>query len=299
MNVLQAPEEYLRRLDLKTARRLEGILQGDYRTHLRGVGLDLADLREYQYHDDVRHMDWNVTARLQIPHVRTFLEDRELTAWILLDISSSLDFRSATISKHSLAAEFMALISRFLTSHGNSVGAMLFSDRVDYVVPPRSSRKQTLVLLDSLVRHSDSPRPRRTNLARSLGEAALMIRRRSLIFLVSDFVSSSGWETQLSKLAYRHDVIAVHLIDPMEGRLPDLGLLTFEDAETGEQVFVDTHDPGFRRRYARAAEQSEDDLRASFETAGVDAMQLSTEDDIIDGLLRFADLRKLRLARHS
>ena len=291
---LQTPETILRRLDLKVARRLEGLLQGDHRSGFRGQGLDLADLREYQYHDDVRHMDWNVTARLQIPHVREYLEDREITAWFLLDMSPSIEFESVSVSKRAVLVEFTAMVCRLLAGKGNRTGAILFSNRVERMIPARGGRRQLLILLDALTRHRNVRGPQATDLKKVLSDAAGLIKRRSLIFIVSDFICAPGWEKPLGQLANRHDVIAVRLSDPLEMRLPDLGLLTFQDAESGEQVFVDTHDKSFRGRFAAAAEAREDQLRAAFQSAGVDTLELSTEDDVADAVLRFADMRKHR-----
>jgi uncharacterized protein (DUF58 family) len=290
----QTPEAILRRLDLKVARRLEGLLQGDHNTLFRGQGLDLADLREYQYHDDVRHMDWNVTARLQIPHVREYLEDREITAWFLLDMSPSIDFESVSVSKRAVLAEFTTLVCRLLAGKGNRVGALLFSGKVEQVIPARGGRRQLLQILDALTRHR--VKAQATDLKQALDDATRLIRRRSLIFIVSDFISTPGWEKPLGLLASRHDVIAVKLTDPLEMRLPDLGLLTFQDAESGEQLFVDTHDRGFRGRFAALADAHAADVQKIFETAGVDALELSTEDDVTDAVLRFADMRKHRFA---
>ncbi len=299
MTAPPTPEAVLHRLDLKIARRLEGLLQGDHKSLFRGQGLDLADLREYQYHDDVRHMDWNVTARLQIPHVREYLEDREITAWFLLDMSPSIDFQSVSVSKRAVLAEFTSLMCRFLAGKGNRAGALLFSGGVERMIPARGGRQQFLVLLDALTRYRNPKGAKGTDLKRVLGDAARMIRRRSLIFIVSDFISPPGWEKPLSQLASRHDVIAVRLTDPLEMRLPDLGLLTFQDAENGEQLFVDTHDRNFRARFAAAAEAKEEALLGAFQSAGVDALELSTEDDIADAVLRFADMRRLRFAKNS
>ena len=292
---LQTPETILRRLDLRIARRLEGLLQGDYRSSHRGQGLDLADLREYQFHDDVRHMDWNVTARLNVPHVREFLEDREITAWFLLDMSPSLEFESVSVSKRAVMVEFTALVCRLLAGKGNRTGAVLFSGEVEKFIPARGGRRQLLILLDALTRYRDSKGAKRTtDLKRVFTDAATIIKRRSLIFVVSDFITAPGWEKPLGMLAARHDVVAVRLSDPLEMRLPDLGLLTFQDAESGEQVFVDTHDPGFRRRFAAIAEEREEALHAAFDRCGVDSLELSTEDDLVDAVLRFADMRKQR-----
>jgi uncharacterized protein (DUF58 family) len=289
----QASEALLARLDLTIARRLEGLLQGDHKSPFRGAGLDLADLREYQFHDDVRRIDWNVTARTQIPHVREYIEDREVTAWFLLDMSPSIDFESVSVSKRAVLAEFTGLMCRFLARRGNRVGALLFSGGVDRQIPARGGRRQTHVILDALVRYR-ATRPEATDLARALADTARMVRRRALIFVVSDFITPEGWQKPMGQLAARHDVVAVRLVDPFEVRMPNLGLITFQDSETGEQLFVDTHDPGFRRRFADAAAAREDALRATFDAAGIDAVEISTEDDVADAVLRFADMRKHR-----
>jgi uncharacterized protein (DUF58 family) len=290
----RTPENILRRLEWTVIRRLDGLLHGDYRTLFRGAGLDLADLREYQYHDDVRHIDWNVTARLQSPYVREYNEEREVAAWFLLDLSPSVDFGSKQVRKKALAIEFVAVLSRLLTRHGNRVAAMLYGGEVDTVIPARSDRRHVLHIMHAM---SERPTPATTT-ATDLGELLRMgyqmLRRRSLVFLVSDFVSVPGWAQPLAHLAQRHEVVAVRLYDPLEMEMPDLGMLVIQDSETGEQIFVDTHDRGFRRRFAQAAKRREAELRKSLANAGVDALELSTGDDLVDAILRFADLRKRR-----
>ena len=288
------PEALLRKLEWTVIRRLDGLLHGDYRTLFRGFGLDLADLREYQYHDDVRRIDWNVTARLQTPYVREYNEDREVTAWFLLDLSPSIDFGSRELKKRAVSVEFVTVLARLLTRHGNRVGAMLYADRVDTVIPPRAGRRHVLHLLDAMLRRPERTASGETNLAALLRPALQSAGRRSLVFVVSDFISAPGWEKPLAQLARRHEVVAVRLHDPLERELPDLGLMLMQDSETGEQLFVDTHDRGFRRRFINAAARREGAIRAGFRDAGVDALELSTDADLVDALLRFADLRKRR-----
>ena len=288
------PERLLERLDWTVIRRLDGLLQGDYRTLFRGFGLDLADLREYQYHDDVRYIDWNVTARLSTPYVREYHEDREVTAWFLLDLSPSVDFGSEQVKKQSVSIDFVTVIARLLTRHGNRVGAMFYGERLDTVIPARSGRRHVLHILNRMLTRPPLPQASATNLQEFLRAAADVLRRRSLIFIVSDFISAPGWAKPLAQLARRHEIVAVRLYDPLEMELPDLGLFVIQDAETGEQVFVDSHDRGFRKRFAAAAERREKELRGAFRQAGVDALELCTDDDLVDSILRFADLRKRR-----
>jgi uncharacterized protein (DUF58 family) len=286
-------ENILRRLEWTVIRRLDGLLHGDYRTLFRGFGLDLADLREYQYHDDVRYIDWNVTARLQTPYVRVYNEDREVTAWFLLDLSPSVDFGS-NVKKRSVSTEFITLLMRLLTRHGNRVGALFYDDKVDTVIPARSGRRHVLDILHRVLSRPERSRSAETDLRDCFQTASRVMQRRSLVFIVSDFISAPGWAKPLAHLALRHEVVAVRLYDPLEMELPDLGLLVMQDAETGEQLFVDTHDRAFRRRFAAAAERRETEVRAAFSQAGVDTLELSTDDDLVDAILRFADLRKRR-----
>ncbi|GAC1532864.1 MAG: DUF58 domain-containing protein [Ramlibacter sp.] len=287
-------ENVLRRLEWTVIRRLDGLLQGDYRTLMRGAGLDLADLREYQHQDDVRHIDWNVTARTGVPHVRVFTEDREMAAWFLLDLSPSVDFGSGVQRKRNVSADFVAVMARMLTRHGNRVGALLYGSGVDTVIPTRGGRRHVLHLLQAIGSRPQAREAGTTQLRDLLESAASLIRRRSTVFVVSDFISGPGWERSLGLLAQRHEVVAVRLLDPLELQLPDLGLLTLRDAETGEQVLVDTHDAGFRRRFARVAAQRESELRQALVRAGVDALELSTDADLVDAMVRFIEMRKRR-----
>ena len=289
------PEHLLRRLEWTVIRRLDGLLQGDYRTFMRGAGLDLADLREYQHGDDVRHIDWNVTARLQTPHVREYTEDREITAWFLLDLSASVDFGSADVRKRTVAAQFVALMARLLTRHGNRIGAVLYGTGVDEVIRPGTGRRHVLHLMQRIVQRPEKTSAGETRLSDLLHAAGNLLQRRSTVFIVSDFISAPGWEQVLGPLAQRHEATAIRLSDPLESELPDLGYLLLEDAESGEQLLVDTHDAGFRKRLAELAAQRETALRQSLALAGVDTLELSTDDDLFEAVLRFTDMRKRRL----
>jgi len=296
------PDQLLRRLEWTVLKRLDGLLQGDYRTLWRGTGLDLADLREYQHADDVRHIDWNVTARLQVPHVRQYTEDRELTAWFLLDLTGSIDFGSDQRTKLHVSEAFVTVLARMLTRHGNRVGAVLYGrtqpnrpKQPIAVLPPGVGRVHVLNLLTRLREPGAPQKGAQTVLADLLRAAEGLIKRRSLVFVVSDFISEPGWGDALGRLARRHEVLAVRLYDPLEMQLPDVGLVTIEDAESGEQLFVDTHEPGFRERFEALAGQHEQQLRDSLAQAGVDTLELATDDDLLAALLRFVALRRTRL----
>jgi uncharacterized protein (DUF58 family) len=296
------PDRLLRRLEWTVIRRLDGLLQGDYRTLFRGFGLDLADLREYSPQDDVRHIDWNVTARLQVPHVREFQEDRQVDAWFLLDLSGSIDFGSSGIRKRTLSAEFTGVVARLLTRYGNRVGAFLYRGALDSaeltrVIPARGGRRHVLHVLHSIGKvgpEASAVAGNATDLSQLIRHAQQAIPRRSVVFVVSDFISTGEWANALDLLARRHEVVAVRLFDPLEMTLPDLGLIMMQDAESGEQLLVDTHDKGFRRRFAAAAEAREVKLRDTLSRLGIDCLELTTGEPLDAALLRFVDARKRR-----
>jgi uncharacterized protein (DUF58 family) len=290
-----APERILHRLDWQVIRRLDGLMQGDYRSLFYGYGVDFADLREYQPEDDIRYIDWNVSARMDSLYVRQYVEEREVTAWFLLDLSPSMDFGTTGHLKRGLLVDFVATIARLLTRHGNRVGAMFYSgNAVEQVIPARGGRIQVLRVINDLLRQPPLGRTPFTDLAPLLQKGLRAIKRRSLVFIVSDFICAPGWEKPLTLLQRHHEVIAVRLWDPREIELPDVGPIIMEDAETGEQLYVDTHDPGFRQRFSEAARQRESALAETFKRAGIDLLPLSTGDDLVRSIVRFAALRQNR-----
>lgn len=291
-NSAPTPERILLRLDWNVIRRLDGLLQGDYRTLFYGFGVDFADLREYQPEDDIRYIDWNVTARMDSPYVRQYHEDREITAWFLLDMSPSVDFGTVGREKRAMLIDTVTVLARLLTRHGNRVGAMLFGNGIQRTVPARSGRIQVLRLVNDMLRQPRLQKAPFTNLKSFFEGALFSIKRRSLIFVVSDFISEPGWERSLSLLNQRHEVIAVRLFDPRELDLPDVGMVMLEDSETGGQLFVDTHDKKFRKRFADAALKRERELSESFQRAGVDVLPLSTETDLVHAIVKFAKQRQ-------
>jgi len=289
---VSTPERILQRLDWQVIRRLDGLLQGDYRTLFYGYGVDFADLREYQPHDDIRYIDWNVTARMNSPYVRQYLEDREITAWFLLDLSPSVDFGTGQSLKRTVLIDFVTTLARLLTRHGNRVGAIFYGSRVERIIPARGGRIQVLRLTNDLLKQPLLPRAPFTNLTPLLESGLYSLKRRCLVFVISDFICAPGWERTLNLLNRRHEVLTVRLWDPRETELPDMGMVVMEDAETGEQIFVDTHDRKFRQRFEEAAWQREADLAQAFKQAGVEALALSTEDDLVQAIVRFASLRR-------
>ena len=288
------PERVLQRLDWQVIRRLDGLLQGDYRSLFYGYGVDFADLREYQPEDDVRYIDWNVTARMDTPYVRQYVEDREITAWFLLDLSPSVDFGTVQNQKRTVLVDFVTTFARLLTRHGNRVGAVFYGNKVERTIPARGGRNQVLRITHDLLNQPRLPSAPFTNLTPLIDSGLNAIKGRSLVFVVSDFISEPGWERSLKLLNQRHEVLAIRLFDPREIDLPDIGLIIMEDAETGEQLYVDTHDKKFRQRFNAAAQEREKSLAEIFKRTGVDILALSTEDDLVRSIVRFANLRQQR-----
>ena len=287
------PERILHRLDWKVIRRLDGYLQGDYRSLFYGSGVDFADLREYQPEDDIRYIDWNVSARMNTPYVRKYVEDREVIAWFLLDLSPSVDFGRVDNQKRTVLIDFVATLARLLTRHGNRVGAMMYGNRIQHTVPARGGRNQVLRLINDMLKQPyHLSKSSITDLAPLFYGGLNAIKKRSLVFVISDFISAPGWEKSLNLLSRRHEVIAIRLWDPREMELPDIGPIVMEDAETGEQLYVDTHDKKFRQRFREAAGQREAMLTETFKRSGVDVLALSTEEDLIRAIIRFATIRR-------
>jgi uncharacterized protein (DUF58 family) len=290
----QEPEVILRRVEWTVLRRLDGLLQGEYRTLFRGHGIDLADIREYEPGDDVRYIDWNVSARMDTPYVRQYLEDREVTAHFLLDLSPSVDFGTINTLKRDQLVDFVAVLARLLTRHGNKIGAILYAGKVERTIPAGGGKMQVLRLLNDIVKLPRLQSAPYTSVAELIEHALRTIRRRSVVLLVSDFFSAPGWERPLGILARKHEVIAVRLEDPRERELPDIGMVVMNDAETGESVHVDTHDAKFRRRFDAVVRKREAELHSAFARSAVDVLTLSTEEDLVRAVLRFAALRKQR-----
>jgi uncharacterized protein (DUF58 family) len=285
----------LRRLEWRVLRRLDGRCQGEHRTAFRGSGVDVADLREYQFGDDLRHIDWNVTARTDVPHVREYLEDREVTAWLLLDTSASMDFGPVERRKHVVLTEVAATVAQLLSRGGNRVGAVFFDSRVRETIPPASGRNQVLRILARMMAPA-AEEPGTTDLAAVLRAATGILRRRSLVVIVSDFLSEPGWQSPLGQLAQRHDVVPIQVVDRREFELPAAGMIYVEDAETGEVIFVDTDDAGFRQRLAAAADERQAALTADLRSAGLALHPVATDDDLVRALFRITRMRRPRRA---
>jgi len=289
-------DRLLRRLEWRIVRRLDGRSAGDYRTAYRGTGLDVADLREYMPGDDLRHIDWNVTARMDAPYVKEFFEDRELTAWLLLDTTASMGFGPLARHKGHVLTELATTIAYVLVRSGNRVGALLFGGpgAAGVTIPPGSGRRHVLRIAQALLTGPTKGTGSPTDLSVLLRSAAGVARRRGLVIVISDFLSEPGWEKHLGQLSQRHEVVCLRVTDPREHELPAAGLMWVEDAETGEQLFVDTDDPAFRARLAQKATTHAEELSQLVARAGAELHEVSTDDDLVKVLGKISALRSRR-----
>src|SRR5437763_10052486 len=296
-----AIDQLLRRSRWPVLRRLGFHPGGDERSSLRGAGLEYSDVREYQPGDDPRTIEWNITARSDRPYVRESLPDRGLDAWLLVDITRSLDWGTARCLKRQLALEFAAVVGQLLIGRGNRVGALLFDDRVRSIIPPSAGRTALLQLIARMERATDGQTPSAveggqgagpTDLGRALAEAGRLIRRPSMMVLISDFMTPGGWQQPLSALAIRHEVVAVWITDPREGEIPDIGVVTFEDPESGEQILVDTRSAHLRARFQQAAAAQRGTIRADLLRARAAVAEMSTEAELVPQLVAFIKQRE-------
>ncbi|HKV45170.1 MAG TPA: DUF58 domain-containing protein [bacterium] len=292
---METPERILRRLEFKVVRRLDGFLFGDYTGVFYGPSLDLAEVRQYQPGDEVRRIDWNVTARMNQIFVRQYREEKELTAWLLVDLSPSMDFGTVRQFKRQVAVDFAGVAAYIISRHGDKVGAIGFPTRAGPLfVPPRTGRLQVLRIVHALSAEPAVSGGGRTDLAVVLHQLGRVVRRRSLLFLISDFHSPAGWEGALAEMSKRHDVIAVRVEDPRERDLPDVGGVYLQDPETGQQVWVDTSDRNVRDVYRQLVAARDAELAQVMRRASVDLLRLSTGTSLVDPLLKFVTFRRRR-----
>ncbi len=292
--------EVLRRLELSVTRRLDGLLQGDHRGLTPGHGTEPGDIRAYQPGDDVRRIDWNVTARLREPHVRDTIADRELETWMLVDTSSTMAFGTARCEKRDLALAAVAATG-FLTSRtGNRVGAMTIgSAGASTPIPARSGRVQLQALTRQVLTALHHPAEGRADLALGLRRIAATATRRGLVVVISDFLGPDDWSHALRSLALRHDVLCVEVLDPLEIALPDVGMLTVRDVATGGELDIPTGNAQLRQQYADAAAAQRATIAASIRRAGADHLQLRTDRDWLLDLAAFVSGRRDRIDAQS
>jgi uncharacterized protein (DUF58 family) len=287
--------DVLRRLELIVTRRLDGLLQGDYRGLVPGHGSELGETREYRAGDDTRRMDWNVTARMQVPHIRETIADRELETWVVADLSASLGFGTATCEKRDLAVAACAAVSFLTQRTGNRIGAVILEGERAATVPARTGRINLQALLHRLVLAAKADHQGASDLAGALRRLQGTAQRRGLITVVSDFLAPDGWQQPLRGLAARHEVLAVEIVDPRELALPDVGILEVFDPETGDVREVNTRSAHVRQAFADAAAEQRAALAAEIRQAGADHLVLRTDSDWLLDLVRFVSWRRERI----
>ena len=291
------PEEAtreVRRLEITTRHLVRDIMAGEYSSAFRGRGVEFAEVREYQPGDDIRTIDWNVTARLGSAYVKRFHEERELTILFLADVSASGGFGSRRRTKGELAIEVAAVLALAAARNNDRVGVAFATDQVEHYVPPAKGRRQALRVISDLL--SYSPRSPETDLARALTELEPVLRRRAVIFLISDFLAA-GYGSALARLARRHDVIGLQVADPRERELPDVGLVTLWDPETDAWRIVNTGDGRVRQRFRDRAESWDRELGRTFSESGADLLRLETGEPYADTLIGFFRRRERMLWR--
>ena len=286
-------ESRLRQLELLVTRKLDGLLQGDHQGLVPGGGSEPGDGRAYEPGDDVRRMDWNLTARSGSPHVRNTIADRELELWLVVDGSASLDFGTARCEKRDLVLAAAAAFGFLTARDGNRVGALLFGPDGSTILPPRSGRGPLLALLSRIERRGRAPEGAQV-LADALRRARLTARRRSLVLVVTDLLDDGPWERELRALALRHDVVVAEISDPREAELPPVGLLTLVDPETGRRLEVQTANARTRARFAEAAAAQRAHREHAVKAAGAGHLVLSTDRDWMLDVVRFVAKRRRR-----
>lgn len=283
----------IRHVELKTRGLVDAAFAGQYRSVFKGRGMNFEEVREYAPGDEVRSIDWNVTARLGDPYVKKFTEERELTVMLVVDVSASGSFGSVRLSKRELAAEVASLLAFSAIRNSDKVGLILFSDHVELFIPPKKGRVHTLRLIREILFFE--PRGRGTDPATALNYLNRVVTRKAVVFLISDF-QTPDISKEISVTSRRHDLIAMPIVDPREEELPDVGLLTLEDAETGEQIEINTSDRKLRSDYIRAVDDRRDALQRLLRRNRVDLIALKTDEDYLPALRSFFRLRERRLA---
>jgi uncharacterized protein (DUF58 family) len=290
------PKEILKkvkRIEIATRGLVNEVFSGEYHSVFKGRGMEFAEVREYQIGDDIRNIDWNVSARMGHPYVKVFDEERELTVMLLVDVSSSGNFGTTHQMKGEIAAELCAVLAFSAIKNNDKVGLMIFSDRIEKFIPPRKGKQHVLRVIREILFYK--PDDAQTDLSVALEYLSRIIKRRSIIFLISDFLTTD-YEKALQVANKKHDIIAIDVIDPREIELPNIGFLELEDAETGESILVDTSSAGIRSGFFSHAHHDREERERFFKSIGVDNINIYTDRSYVEPIVKFFRMRARRLA---
>ena len=274
----------VRKIEIRARGLSRNVFAGEYHSAFRGRGMAFSEVREYQYGDDVRDIDWNVTARSRKPHIKVYEEERELTVMLLVDVSGSLDFGTTQQTKRDMATEMAATLAFSAIQNNDKIGVVFFSDRIEKYIPPQKGRRHILYIIREMLQLR--PQSRRTNIGQAIEFLNRVTKRRTTAFLISDFYDTDDYEHTLNIANRKHDVVAIQLYDPLLRELPNVGLLSVSDAETGHEMIIDTGDKRLRRRHHDYWLQQEQRLRAMLSRCQVDHISLATNNDYVQALLR-------------
>lgn len=278
----------VRKIEIKTKGLSNHIFAGEYHSAFKGRGMTFAEVREYQFGDDVRTIDWNVTARFGHPYVKIFEEERELTVMLLIDVSGSRVFGTVSRLKMDIVTEVAATLAFSTIQNNDKVGVIFFSDRIEKFIPPKKGRKHVLHIIREMI--DFKPESTRTDIASAVRYLTNAIKKRSTAFLISDFMDE-GFEKELTIANRKHDIVALQVYDIRETEMPDVGLVKLKDAETGERIWVDTSDARLRKSYRNAWGQSQLELQKTFSKSGVDSVSMNTADDYVKSLMKLFRMR--------
>lgn len=280
----------IKKLDIKTKQLVDGLITGDYNSIFKGQGIEFSEIRDYRAGDDIRTIDWKVTARFNHPYIKEFIEERDLQVYFVIDISGSGSF-GTNISKKEKSLEIIASLMFAALKNNDGVGIFLITDNIEKFIPARKGRKHIIQLLDILV--SFTPNSAKTNLKKSLEQVSKTIKRKSIVFVISDFIDYSEYLKPLKILRKNHDIIALKITDPREKEIPDIGMIELEDEETGEQILVDTSDEKFRNSYSRLIAENDSQFLTNMKKIKVDIIPLSTDQDYSTSLKKFFKRRHM------
>ncbi len=279
----------VRKIEIKTRGLSQNIFAGEYHSAFKGRGMAFSEVREYQFGDDIRDIDWNVTARFHKPYVKVFEEERELTVMLMIDVSGSLDFGSRGQLKRNMSAEIAATIAFSAMQNNDKIGVIFFSDRIEKYIPAKKGRKHILYIIREMLNFQ--PESKKTDITMAVEFMTKVLKRRSTVFMLSDFYNKISFQKQLQIAGQKHDMMAIQIYDPLAKELPDVGLLKVEDAETGREMIIDTSSRKLRMRHAQMWQERQQQLKNDFAKSNVDWTSIATNGDYVKAMMQLFKMR--------